>query len=139
MRIVPGSKLEVGSQTTAGFIDDLNSFASKHTTAVWTGTFAGYLQDILPANPYRLTRSSHQYIYDMLCWYQNMRCAADGQNDNPKDLFTEDLFGINDSLQRVGMMARSMGTASRSCGSKSPCLEISSPFMRFWICFRSSG
>ncbi len=101
MRIVPGSKLEVGSQQTAGFIDDLNSFASTQTTAVWTGTFAQYLQDVLPANPYRLSRSSHQYIYEMLCWHQKKRCAADVQSDSPKDLFTEELFGINDSLQRV--------------------------------------
>jgi serine protein kinase len=68
---------------------------------MWTGTFAEYIKEILPANPYRFTRSSHQYIYDMLCWYQNVRCKEDSVKENPKDLFTEDLFGINDPLERV--------------------------------------
>jgi serine protein kinase len=102
MRIVPDSKLEISSKKSAGFIDELSSFASNHKTAVWQGTFAEFLNDILPSNPYRLTRSSNQYIYDMLCWYRNVRSADDAAaTENPKDLFTEDLFGINDSLERV--------------------------------------
>jgi len=99
--IVPDSKLEISGQQSAGFIDDLSTFASTHKTEMWTGTFAEYIEEILPANPYRFTRSSHQYIYDMLCWYQNMRCKDDLVKENPKDLFTEDLFGINDPLERV--------------------------------------
>ena len=102
MRIVPDSKLEISSKKSAGFIDDLSSFASNHKTAMWQGTFAEFLNDILPANPYRITRSSHQYIYDMLCWYRNVRSADDAAaSENPKDLFTEELFGIDDSLERV--------------------------------------
>jgi serine protein kinase len=102
MRIVPDSKLEISSKKSAGFIDDLGSFASSHKPAMWQGTFTEFLNDILPANPYRLTRSSHQYIYDMLCWYRNVRSADEAEaSANPKDLFTDDLFGIDDSLERV--------------------------------------
>ena len=95
------SQLEIGSKKSAGFIDDLSSFTSTHKTAIWKGTFAEYLKDILPANPYRLTRNSHQYIYDMMCWYRNMSCADDSPTGSPKELFTEDLFGIDDALGRV--------------------------------------
>jgi len=101
MMIVPDSKLEISSQQSAGFIDDLSTFASTHKTEMWKGTFAEYIEEILPANPYRFTRSSHQYIYDMLCWYRNVRCKDESVKANPKDLFTEDLFGINDPLERV--------------------------------------
>jgi serine protein kinase len=102
MRIVPDSKLEISSKKSAGFIDDLGSFASSHKIAMWQGTFTEFLNDILPANPYRLARSSHQYIYDMLCWYRNVRSADEAEaSANPKDLFTDDLFGIDDSLERV--------------------------------------
>ncbi len=91
MMIVPDSKLEIRKRKDANFVDDLASFASTHQTSRWCGTFAEYFQDILPENPYRLTRSSHQYIYDMLCWYRNVRSAEASESGAPKELFTEDL------------------------------------------------
>ena len=101
MMIVPDSKLEICSQQTASFVDDLTSFASTHQTSRWQGTFAEYFQDILPANPYRLIRSSHQYVYDMLNWYRDVRCTEGEEAGSPKDLFTEDLYGIDNALERV--------------------------------------
>ena len=89
--------MKLAASKAAGFIDDLNGFASTHKTAIWKGTFAEFLKDILPENPNRFLRSSHRYIYDMLSWYSDMR-KGDGTS---KDLFTEDLFGIDDSLERV--------------------------------------
>lgn len=99
--IVPDSKLEIRKQQNASFVDDLENFASTHQTSRWQGTFAEYFQEILPANPYRLTRSSHQYVYDMLCWYQNVRCSEGDESGSPKELFTEDLYGIDSALERV--------------------------------------
>jgi serine protein kinase len=99
MMIVPDSNQAIGSQKSANFIDDLSGFASHHKTSKWSGTFAEYLENILPANPYRLTRSSHQYIYDMMCWYRNARRGED--STTPKDLFTQDLYGIDDALERL--------------------------------------
>jgi serine protein kinase len=49
------------------FIDDLAAFATQHQAQHWRGTFAEFLQDILPSDPGKLTRTSHQYVYDMLC------------------------------------------------------------------------
>lgn len=101
MRIVPDTKHEVGLEQSAGFIDDLSSFASNRHTPRWCGTFGEFLADVLPADPYRLTRSSHQYIYDMLRWYRDQRRTGHPESTSPKELFTDDLYGIDDALERV--------------------------------------
>jgi serine protein kinase len=102
MMIVPDSKQETGSSSSSEFISDLTSFASHHQAARWQGTFGEFLDEILPAHPERFTRSSHQYVYDMLCWYQKDSQIPDETSGNtPTDLFTEDLYGIDSSLARV--------------------------------------
>jgi serine protein kinase len=78
----------------------LTAFATEHHAQHWHGTFADFLQDILPQDPTKFTRSSHQYIYDMLCWYRD----AQPQTDAPaseKQLFSGELFGIDPALDRV--------------------------------------
>jgi serine protein kinase len=90
-----------------GFISDLTTFASTHKASRWRGTFGDFLEHVLPANPQQFTRSSHQYMYDMLCWYQKDRrstyAADDGspQPPVPKDLFVDELYGIDSALDRV--------------------------------------
>jgi serine protein kinase len=84
------------------FLDDLATFASEHRAQHWHGTFAEFLENILPKDPTRFARSSHQYLYDMLCWYRDANTVF----DDPKlsaatDLFTQDLFGIEPALTRV--------------------------------------
>jgi serine protein kinase len=37
----------------------------------------------------------------MLCWYRNVRCTEGEESGSPKELFTEDLYGIDDALERV--------------------------------------
>jgi serine protein kinase len=102
MMIVPDSKQEAGSGRSTSFIDDLATFASHHTASRWRGTFAEFLETILPENPTRQTRSSHQYLYDMLCWYQNAKPkSSSAKRGVPTELFTEELFGINPALERV--------------------------------------
>jgi serine protein kinase len=102
MMIVPDSKQEAGSGRSTSFIDDLATFASDHTASRWRGNFAEFLETILPENPTRQTRSSHQYLYDMLCWYQNAKPkSSSAKRGVPTELFTEELFGINPALERV--------------------------------------
>jgi len=101
MMSVPDTNRDIGSRQGSEFIDELTSFASDHQISRWRGTFAEFLDDILSANPYRITRSSHQYIYDMLCWYRDQRTNDHPESANPKDLFIEELFGIDDALDRV--------------------------------------
>jgi serine protein kinase len=88
------------------FIDDLTAFATEHHTQHWRGTFAEFLHDILPKDPAKLTRTSHQYIYDMLCAYRDApRLETDvlQQPATPKTtaLFAGELFGIDAALERV--------------------------------------
>ncbi len=101
MQVVPDKNQDTGNQRTLTFIEDLNAFASDHKAARWSGTFAEFLNDVVPSNPRRYTRISHQYIYDVLCWYRNKRRAEDTDSTAPTDLFTEDLFGIDSALVRV--------------------------------------
>ena len=89
------------------FIDDLTAFATEHHAQHWRGTFADFLQDILPKDAAKLTRSSHQYIHDMLCWYRDARIpSATTPTDSDsaaseKALFAGELFGIDAALDRV--------------------------------------
>lgn len=99
--IVPDSKQDAGTGNGADFIENLASFASDHRASRWRGIFSEFLADILPDNPQRYTRTSHQYIYDMLCWYHNARRTNGSEASIPKDLFTEDLYGIDGPLDRV--------------------------------------
>src|SRR6185295_16192079 len=99
--------LVVGLKTSnhrGSFIDDLTAFASQHQAQHWRGTFAEFLQSILPRDPSKLTRSSHQYIYDMLCAYRDAQAhdskAAD-TTSSPKTLFAGELFVIDAALERV--------------------------------------
>ncbi len=101
MQVVPDKNQDTGNQRTLTFIEDLNAFASDHKASRWSGTFAEFLSDIVPSNPRRYTRISHQYIYDVLCWYRNTRRAEDTDSTAPTELFTADLFGIDNALDRV--------------------------------------
>ena len=89
------------------FIDDLTAFATEHHAQHWRGTFADFLQDILQKDATKFTRSSHQYIYDMLSWYRDARIPS-GTPPTDRDpaatekaLFAGELFGIDSALDRV--------------------------------------
>ena len=84
------------------FLDDLATFASEHRAQHWRETFAELLENILPQDPTRFARSSHQYLYDMLCWYRDANnLSGDPKLSAATDLFTHDLFGIEPALSRV--------------------------------------
>jgi serine protein kinase len=106
MLTVPESE-RAATAVADSFISDLTSFASTHKASRWRGTFGDFLEHIIPANPGCFTRSSHQYMYDMLCWYQKEKRGsptADGETGKmpvPKDLFIDELYGIDSALDRV--------------------------------------
>lgn len=84
-------------------IEELASFASQHRASRWQGTFAEFLRDVFPASPQQFVRTSHQYLYDMLGWYRSGRGSGETVTTagNPKDLFTNELYGIDDALDRI--------------------------------------
>jgi serine protein kinase len=92
------SPLETGPKAT-GFVEALSAFSRLHRAQRWEGTLADFLTTILPANAAALTRSSHEYIWDMLRWYG--RDAEGGDNQRARELFKRELFGVDEPLGRV--------------------------------------
>jgi serine protein kinase len=88
------------TEANSHFIDSLAAFAQEHRAKSWQGTVRDYLETIVPQNPGIHTRTSHQYIWDMLRWHG--REKGGGENgDGAISLFHDELFGINDALERV--------------------------------------
>jgi len=84
-----------GDSAQSRFLENLGTFAREHKARYWEGSFAAFLNDIVPVNPSGLARNSHQYIWDMLCW------SRDRQVDFETGLFNHELFGIDAALERV--------------------------------------
>ncbi|MBA1147590.1 serine protein kinase [Ectothiorhodospiraceae bacterium WFHF3C12] len=81
------------------FIDSLTSFTKEHRAKQWEGTFAEFLDQIVAKQPALVTRTSHQYIWDMLRWMQ--RKESEEAEDGEFRLFSHELFGMDRPLQRV--------------------------------------
>jgi serine protein kinase len=81
------------------FIDSLSSFSRHHRAQRWEGTFGQFLEQILPANPTAMVRSSHEYIWDMLRWHG--RGADIEETARSRELFRRDLYGIDEPLARL--------------------------------------
>lgn len=79
------------------FLDSLQAYTQRHRAEPWRGTFAQFIEQVLaagPGTPALLARNSHQYIWDMLRWSR-------AGSDSGADLFSAELFGLDDALARV--------------------------------------
>jgi serine protein kinase len=78
-------------------LKSLSDFTKEHRAAHWAGNFSSFLEGIFPIDPRAMTRSSHQYIWDMM--------RAEGFDDAAGrlrcQLFEDELYGIDDTLERV--------------------------------------
>ncbi len=84
------------------FLDSLSAFTKEHRARHWSGTFAEYLRDVLPQNPERYARNSHEYIWDMFRWYERRTPPEPEENgERTNSLFAHELFGIDSALNRV--------------------------------------
>src|SRR5687767_6900281 len=68
-------------------ISALSEFTKQHRAAHWAGTFSSFLESVFPADSRGISRSSHQYMWDMMRAEQG--------------LFKDELYGIDDTLERV--------------------------------------
>ncbi len=93
------STVLAGNDTKSKFIESLGSYAQSHKARRWKGTFAEFLDEILPQNPDGVCRNSHQYIWDMLRWKASH--ASNGKQDSAISLFSSELYGVDDALERV--------------------------------------
>ena len=86
------------SERRGEFVKNLSAFAQRHRGTHWSGTFAEFLEKILPGDPRSIARNSHQYIWDMIRW-QGTEISYEGR---PRyKLFVDELFGIDDALERL--------------------------------------
>src|SRR5688500_115878 len=103
-----------GSSQRGGesFVEALSAYSRFHRAQHWSGTFGEFLRTVLPGNGRALARASHEYLWDMLCWFgkNNPTAAAtasaaatNGTADSagPQELFKRELFGIDAPLGRV--------------------------------------
>jgi serine protein kinase len=79
------------------FHRQLSDFSKEHRAAHWSGVFSEFLEKIVPANPKNLTRTSHQYLWDMI----RSESFTDEEGRMRCRLFEEELFGIDDALERI--------------------------------------
>jgi serine protein kinase len=75
------------TQQHSDLLRSMSEYSKEHRAAHWSGTFAAFLEGIFPANPGGLTRSSHQYMWDM------MRVED--------RLFHDELYGVDGTIDRV--------------------------------------
>jgi serine protein kinase len=97
------------SERHGDFVRSLVAFTQQHRAAHWSGTFADFVEQVLPANPRAISRTSHQYIWDMIRW-QGVEESANGKSRFK--LFSEDLFGIDDELERLADYFRAASAGS---------------------------
>lgn len=90
-----GSDHKSTGKARTQFIDALTAFTKEHHARHWSGLFSEFLEEVLPQDPVRFTRSSHEYIWDMFRWYQAK------EQDCENALFSHELFGIDKALHRV--------------------------------------
>ncbi|HEY5898979.1 MAG TPA: serine protein kinase [Burkholderiales bacterium] len=82
------------------FLKSLVEFTKDHRAARWSGTLSEFLEGVFPADPRGITRTSHQYIWDML----RSNGYDDGLSEGGRfhcQLFEDDLYGIDDTIGRV--------------------------------------
>ncbi|HEX2829396.1 MAG TPA: serine protein kinase [Burkholderiales bacterium] len=97
------------SERHGDFVKSLVAFTQQHRAAHWSGTFADFLEQILPSNSRSVTRTSHQYMWDMIRW-QGVEEGANGKSRY--NLFSDDLFGIDDELERLADYFRAASAGS---------------------------
>src|SRR5215213_6508065 len=90
------------------FIDSLTAFTKEHRARHWEGKFGQFIEAVLPVDPRRVARSSHEYVWDMFQWYgqreKSQEAAREGggrtdkKSEYANELFAHELFGIDKPL-----------------------------------------
>lgn len=79
------------------FLESLVKFSSGHRVASWSGTFSEFLETVVPQDPKAVSRTSHQYLWDMI----RAGGTTDDQGRFRCRLFEDELFGVDGTLDRV--------------------------------------
>ena len=97
-----------GNAQRSRFVHGLAAYAADHRLSPWRGSFADFLERILPAGAAPLARSAHQYLWDMMRW--------NGQTDSSGHfrcrLFDDELFGMDEAIDRVAAYFKAAAAGS---------------------------
>jgi serine protein kinase len=86
------------------FLDSLTAFTKEHRARHWEGSFETFIQNVVAGQPGLVTRTSHQYLWDMLRWRQESQEAQEpesGEAEREFRLFSHELYGMEEPLRRV--------------------------------------
>jgi len=124
---VPGFN-DGNNERKASLLRSLSDFTKEHRAAHWAGTFANFLEQIFPDDPRGLARTSHQYIWDMM--------RAEGFDDSQGrfrcQLFEDELYGINDTIERVVDYFKAASAGRKLADACSCCLGRLRAASRAW-------
>ena len=97
-----------GEGRRARFVHGMASYAAEHRLSPWRGSFADFLEHVVPAGAALQARSAHQYLWDMMRW--------NGQTDDSGRfrcrLFDDELFGIDEAIDRVAAYFKAAAAGS---------------------------
>jgi serine protein kinase len=82
------------------FLKSLSTFTKEHKARHWEASFAEFLSEIVSPAPALVTRTSHQYLWDMLRWTRE-RERENSPDGEEIHLFSHDLFGMDEPLARI--------------------------------------
>ena len=85
------------TERQASFLKSLVVFSKEHRAAHWSGTFGTFLETIFPHDPSGITRTSHQYAWDMI----RSEGIVDDKGRLNHRLFQDELYGIDETLERL--------------------------------------
>src|SRR3954465_1497612 len=90
-------KTATSTERHSDFLKSLVEFTKDHRAARWGGSLSEFLESVFPADAKGITRSSHQYMWDML--------RGNGFDDVSGrfrcQLFEDELYGVDDTIGRV--------------------------------------
>jgi serine protein kinase len=82
------------------FLKSLSTFTKEHKARHWEASFSEFLSEIVSPAPALVTRTSHQYLWDMLRWTRE-RERENSPDGEEIHLFSHDLFGMDEPLARI--------------------------------------
>lgn len=81
------------------FLESLSLFTKEHQARHWEGDFSAFLEDVVSTRPAEVSRTSHQYLWDMLRWRRQRE--SENADEGEFRLFSHELFGMEEPLRRV--------------------------------------
>ncbi len=91
------NEIDSKNNQNKNFLSDLLSFNKEHRVDRWNGNFNDFLIKKVQNQPLLIARNSHQYIWDMIKWFQTKEIKDKKLNT----LFSDELFGMDAALDRV--------------------------------------